>query len=115
MSILTLELRKLCAVIQKEKRDKDMVPFVEKYGTVAAKYLRVQAESIHDKLRSRWLGTTRPHEDDEEYEIKLNIELDAIAKVLMDNHGIKVEYRNNRIFFTESAVGEKRKLHIFKE
>ena len=106
MSILKPKLLSLRAVIQKEKKDKDMVPFIEKYGTVVAKDLREQAESIHNKLLRMW----RTHDDNhEEHEKKLNIELDAIAKVLMNNHGIKVEYRNNCIFFTDSAVGEKRK------
>ena len=105
ISILKSDRLKLRDLIKKEKRDKDMVPFVEKYGTVVAKDLRVQAESIHDKLKMMW----RAVECDEDYEKKLNLELDAIAKVLMDKHGIKVEYRNNRIFFTESAAGGKRK------
>ena len=105
MSILNSKLLSMRDVIKKEKRDKDMVPFVEKYGTVVAKDLRVQAESIHDKLKMMW----RAVECDEDYEKKLNLELDAIAKVLMDKHGIKVEYRNNHIFFTESAAGWKRK------
>ena len=114
-SKLTLELRDLRAAMRKEKKDRDMAPFVEKYGTVAAEHLRMQAKCVYSRLGSaRALSAAGNkfgygHDPSDPTIQKLDLELDAIAKVLMDNHSVKVSYKNNCILFADSAAGEKRK------
>ena len=109
-----LELRDLRAAMRKEKKDRDMAPLVEKYGTMAAERLRMQAECVYSKLGSAMTSSAARnkfgwgHDENDEGIKKLDLELDAIAKVLMDKHGVKVEYKNNRILFADSAAGGKR-------
>lgn len=110
-----LELRDLRAAMRKEKKDRDMAPFVVKYGTMATERLRMQAECVYSKLGSAMASSAAGnkfgwgHDENNTGIQNLDLELDAIAKVLMDNHSVKVSYKNNCILFADSAAGEKRK------
>ena len=114
ISKLSSELDTMRAAELKEKHDLEVATFTEKYGTVVAS-IRVKAESMYSELGSAMTNSAAGNKFGYGFNrkdpniVRLNSELDAMAKVLMDDHGIKVEYKNNRILFTESAAGGKRK------
>ena len=114
ISELKSEIDTMRAAELKKKHELEMATFTEKYGTVVAS-IRVKAESMYSELGSAMTNSAAGNKFGYGFNrkdpniVRLNSELDAMAKVLMDDHGIKVEYKNNRILFTESAAGGKRK------
>jgi hypothetical protein len=114
-SKLTLELRGLRVALYKEEKDKAMAPFIVEYSTTTTESLRMRAECVYKELGSAMTNSAAGnkfawgHDENDEGIKKLDLELDAIAKVLMDKHDIKVGYKDNCILFEGiPAVGTKR-------
>jgi hypothetical protein len=114
ISELKSEVDTMRAAELKKKHELEMATFTEKYGAVAAS-IRVKAESTYKELGSAMINSAARNKFGGGFNkkdpniLRLDSELDAMAKVLMDDHGIKVEYENNCILFTECAAGGKRK------
>jgi exopolysaccharide biosynthesis protein len=79
----------------------------------------MQTQSIYSQL-----GTAMTHSvarkkfaiaahDENDREVKkIHLQLDAIAKVLLDNHGVKVTYMNNSIIFSDSTAGQGKRVNV---
>ena len=105
---LEREIRETRAAIRRAEKEEAMAPFIEKYSTWEAGRLRTRAETVYEKLGDKMSNSAAcnkfgwGHDPSDPAIISLDLELDAVAKVLL-GLGVKVSYKDNTIQFADAA------------
>jgi uncharacterized protein (DUF3084 family) len=108
---LEREIRETRTAIRQAEKDTAMAPYVEQYKDWDCKRLRKHAETMYQKLGSAMTNSAAGnkfgwgHDPSNPTIQKLDLELDAIAKVML-THCVQVSYKDNKIVFTDTNPGE---------